>query len=205
MPSNNSEHTYRTVYTDDNESVFSGSLAPSIIVHPCNEDDDGEVLSLPELLHKPSNQLQEIDCIEEGESAGETYQYATVSSYGRSSKQANPRTGRKHSDVRSLRSLKMASSSRVSKPPLRRVRSDITENAANTQESVTPEHARKSGRVLLPVEELDGDEIRRNSWVLPSPEHTPIEDRRRKNSVSVFATLPRQKKKSVNEADCNKR
>ena len=197
MTSNNSENTHRTAYTDDNESIFSGSLTPSIIVHPCNEEDDDEISSLPGTSRKNSNQFREIDSNqEEAHSLGES---------SNSNQNGNSRIGRKHSDVRSLRSLKTASAARVTKQQLRRVRSDMADHTATTKENVTPEETRRRVRTLLPVEEQDADERKRNSWMLPSPVHTRMQDRRSSNSVSLFATLPRQKKKSVNEADCNKR
>lgn len=197
MVSYNSENTHRTAYTDDNESIFSGSLTPSIIVHPCNEEDDDEIMSLPGTLRKNSNQFREIDSNqEESNSLGES---------SHSNQNGNSRMGRRHSDVRSLRSLKTVSAARTTKQPLRRVRSDMADHAATAKGSLTPEETRRPARTLVTVEEQDADERKRNSWMLPSPVHTRMEDRRSNNTVSVFATLPRQKKKSVNEADCNKR
>ena len=205
ITSNNSEHTYRTAYTDDNESIFSGSLAPSIIVHPCNEFDDGDIMSLPGTVRKISGQYQEIDYRQEEPVS--SCQNATPSKNGHSNQNGNhQRPGRKYSDVRSLRSLKTVSSARTSKQQLRRVRSDMADHVATTNGISTSEDTKNPIRVLMPVEEQDGtNERTRNSWLLPSPERPRIEDRRGRNSVSVFATLPRQKKKSVNDADCNKR
>lgn len=207
IASNNSEYTYGTAGTDDNESLFSGSLTPSIVVHPCNEGE-GEVSSLPGRLRKLSNPFQEADYSqEEVQSSGEhRMQNGDSSIYGQSLPQSNTRIVKRHSDVRSLRSLKMASSARTTKQQLRRVRSDGVEHkTATKQRNLTSDDVNKQGGVLLPVEEHDTEERLRNSWLIPSPVHTPAEERHGKNAVSVFATLPRQKKKTVNEADCNKR
>ena len=202
MASNNSEQTYGTAYTDDNESLFSGSLTPSIVVHSCNEGLEDEISSLPGRLRNLTNQCQEGDSNqEEVELSEEAIKNGSASNYGRIAQ--HPRMAKRHSDVRSLRSLKIISSARVNKQPLRRVRSDGVEHAFPTKDHMTSDDTSK--RLLHPVEEHDADEIKRNAWLLPSPSHTPIAERRGKNAVSVFATLPRQKKKTVNEADCNKR
>lgn len=193
IASNNSGHTYGTAYTDDNESLFSGSLTPSIVVYQCNEGEE-EVSSLPGRLRKLSNQFQETDLKPEDD--------VVQNGHGQGVQSSHPRVGKRNADVRSFRSLKVASSARGGKQQLRRVRSD---GPAVKEQFPSEEASSKPGRELLPVDEHDTEDRKHNSWLIPSPVHTPLEDRRGKNAVSVFATLPRQKKKTVNDADCNKR
>lgn len=186
-------------------------MTPSIILCPCNEnkEKDDDIASLPERLRLFSNPWSETGSIPEGPEDGESSDGQLLDedpiSNGQIIGNGHPRLGKRHSDIRSLRSLKNVSSGRPNKP-LRRVRSDAFDHRS-PQKEVSPKQRPQPPRtLLLDVKEKDSTQRKRNSWLIPSPTHTPTETRKKasSDSVSMFATLPR-KKKTVNDADCNKR
>ena len=207
LSSMTSEKTFTSAYTYDAESLFNGSLTPSIVVCPCDENED-DAASIQKTKDPPSSIPSENGSADEKNEHKKSEQEQLINDQEQEEitlnlQQARPnghiKLAKRHSDVRSLRSLKIASSAKSNKQALRRVRSDAVDRRASPK-------AELSKNLLFAVEEDETDSERReNSWLLPSPARTPTENRRGNDAVSVFATLPRQKRKTVNEADCNKR
>ncbi len=205
-----SEETAAT--TDDGGSLFSGSLAPSSL-YPFSEDgnEDDDITSLPQRLRKLSNPFYESERTNGGPFSNGQNQSSSNRNGHLSTNEnqgSNERTPqRKNSETRSFRSLKQSYAARGPKQPLRRARSDAIDRKFADKSPASPEQIKVAGNPSICAKSLQdpSEKSETNSWIMPSPELPRKACQNENNAINIFATLPRQKKKSVNEADCNKR
>ena len=197
--------------------MFGGSLTPSIALFPSfyeEGNDDDDIMSLPARLRKLSNPFPESNGMSDkyftnGHSQERLLsQDEDGSQNGHSMPNGHALSSRKNPEVRSFRSLKNSYSSRT---PLRRARSDAVERRQTQKALATSEYnGAPSSPSLLAKSLVDrpaGQDS--HSWLLPSPGPSPglprKEEKKESNTLNIFGTLPRHRKKSVNQADCNKR
>eukprot|EP00794_Sanderia_malayensis_P012034 gene12034-13276_t len=207
-----SEDTALTV--DDNNSLFSGSIAMSTIYHFGEEahDEDDDIMSLPERLRKLSNPFcGELDSQKVNSNGHHTHNAPPQSANGQSlasdvTASSERLSLKKSSETRSFRSLKSSYATRGPKQPLRRARSDAVDRKG--AEPFSPRRVKMASNPSISGKSLQdsSEKSETTSWIMPSPElgrkTAPSQEN---NAINIFATLPRQKKKSVNDADCNKR